>query len=300
MKDYIYMYGQVMATYSFILENDFPQPDGIGLIGESNFNLGGETGTASVVLASLGSNVKIAGSHLGTKNAEKISTLLKKWKVDISELKYDKQFDGVLDYVFISGNTRTCFGEWNKLYNRKEPWFEAIEEDSIKNCNCVGFDPLLDGNDISVTELCKKYDKKFATIDCTYDSEFNRCCEINAVSHQYLKSVYGENVDFYDLHRKYTEQSNGLIIFTCGENELLYGRKNQEIKRFRPFSVDVKSTLGAGDSFKAGTIYALSKKMSDDDIVRYASAIAGVAISKYPISENPPTIEEVEALLSSR
>lgn len=37
--------------------------------------------------------------------------------------------------------------------------------------------------------------------------------------------------------------------------------------------------------------------MSDEDLVKYASAIAGIACTKFPISLNPPAKEEAEALL---
>lgn len=59
------------------------------------------------------------------------------------------------------------------------------------------------------------------------------------------------------------------------------------------------STLGAGDSFKAGAIYALYNKMTDDDTVKYASAIAGIACTKFPIANDPPVLSEVKALTES-
>ena len=95
----------------------------------------------------------------------------------------------------------------------------------------------------------------------------------------------------------YTAHTDGLVIFTHGEKEILYGRKGKEFKYFKPYSLNVVSTLGAGDSFKAGTIYGLYHHFSDDDIVKYASAIAGIACTKYPIPLNPPVKEEVEALV---
>lgn len=297
MENYIYMYGQVMASHSFILEGEFPKIDTCGLIEESNFHVGGETGTAVAILASLGSKVRIAGSHLGTQNVELILNYFNEHGVDTSELVYDENFSGVVDYVFIAGKTRTVFGEWGKL-NRRKDWYESVNEESVKNCICVGFDPLLDVTDTRVVDYCLKYGKKYATIDCAYDSIYNQYCEINVISHEFLDQTYGEDADYELLHHEYTKHSDGLIIFTFGGEKIMYGRKGEPIKLFHPYSVNVVSTLGAGDSFKAGTVYALSKNMSDDDIVRYASAIAGIAITKYPISVNPPTLEEVETIVN--
>lgn len=150
---------------------------------------------------------------------------------------------------------------------------------------------------MSLIEYCMKYEKHYATIDCEMDSNYNRYCEINALSQQYLKSVYGDHADFRELHRRYCEYTEGLVIITCGENEILYGRKGEEIKTFQPYKVPVVSTLGAGDSFKAGTVYGLAHGYSDDEIVQYASAVAGVAVGKYPICDNAPTVDEVRKLM---
>lgn len=288
----IYLYGMVMSTYSFMLKYGFPKIDGQGIIDKKYHLLGGETGTAAAVLKSLGSEVKLGGTHLGSENKDVILKGLE--GTDTSELVYE-DFDGVVDYVFISGDTRTCFGEWENVFSRPMPFYEPPSEQSVKECHVIGADPFF-GNGIA--ELAKKHSKPYATIDCPYDSEMNKYCEINAVSHQYLKSTY-RDIPIEELHKKYTDNTDGLVIFTMGSDEVLYGRKNQELKRFKPFSVNAVSTLGAGDSFKAGTIYALDKGMSDDDTVKFACAVSGAAITKFPISIDPPTLGEVLNLMNN-
>lgn len=287
----IYLYGMVMSTYSFMLKYGFPKIDGQGIIDKKYHLLGGETGTAAAVLKSLGSEVKLGGTHLGSENKDVILKGLE--GTDTSELVYE-DFDGVVDYVFISGDTRTCFGEWENVFSRPMPFYEPPSEQSVKECHVIGADPFF-GNGIA--ELAKKHSKPYATIDCPYDSEMNKYCEINAVSHQYLKSTY-RDIPIKELHKKYTDNTDGLVIFTMGSDEVLYGRKNQELKRFKPFSVNAVSTLGAGDSFKAGTIYALDKGMSDDDTVKFACAVSGAAITKFPIPIDPPTLGEVLNLMN--
>ena len=292
MKDYIYLYGMVMSTEAFLLKNSFPSPDGYGEIKEKYHHIGGETGTAAAVLASLGCNLKIGGSHIGNSNREIIKGYFADKAADISELK-DEDFDGIIDYVIIDKDTRTCFGEWEKHYGRKEPFYEPPSEEGIKNAACCGIDPFF-CSDRSV-ELCRKYNKPFATIDCDHDSVMNRYCAVNAISHQHLEGHYPDK-SFEELFGLFTDNTEGLVIFTCGEKEVMYGRKGQPPKYFKPYSLDVVSTLGAGDSFKAGTIYALYNKMSDDEIVKYACAVAGIACTKFPISKYPPLLSEVRAL----
>ena len=100
-----------------------------------------------------------------------------------------------------------------------------------------------------------------------------------------------------EIYQMLTETTEGLVIITSGEQDMLYGRKGQPMKQMKPFAVEVKSTLGAGDTFKAGCIYGLLQGMADDEIVRFASACSAIAISRFPLPLNPPTMAEVSALL---
>lgn len=296
MDNYVYMYGQIISTQSFLLKGSFPQPDGEAEIKEKYHLVGGETGTAAAVCVSLGLNVKLAGTHLGTANKDIILNYFKNKTADTSEL-VTKPFDGVTDYIIIDKTTRTCFGEWEKLYSNAAPFYEPPNEDSIKKAECVAIDACFYPE--QSVELCLKHNKAYAAIDCTYDSVPHRHCAINAVSHQFLKSRYGDK-SFDELYDLYTANTDGLVIFTRGENEVMYGRKGEPPKYFKPYSLDIVSTLGAGDSFKAGTIYALYNKMSDDDTIKYACAAAGLACTKFPIALNPPTLAEVEQLIKKR
>lgn len=293
MSEPIYLYGMVMSTESFVLSGDFPKADGYCGIKERHSGIGGETGTAAAVLASLGCNVKVGGTHIGNGNRGIIRGYIESRGIDGSELA-DEDFGGVVDWVMISGGTRTCFGEWDRLYSRHEPFYEPPREESIAACSVMGWDNFYGDR---TAELCRRHGKKFAAIDCMHDSAVNRFCAVNAVSHEFLEGRYsGKSPE--ELYRLYTDNSDGLIIFTFGSDPVMYGRKGCEPKYFRPYSVEAASTLGAGDSFKAGTIYALSLGLSDEDIVRYGCAVAAAAITRYPIYEYPPTLDDVLKIMN--
>lgn len=293
---YIYMYGMILATRSFLLYDDYPVADGYAEIKEYNFGVGGETSVASLILSSLGCNVVMAGANTGAENDAVLRNYFGDKSVDMGLVKFNKDFSGVIDNVIIDKHTRTCFGEFGRYFGSKSHWYEGPDEEAIAKCSVVGTDPFF-GDDIIV--LCKKHGKKYATIDSRYDSEMVAHCELIAISHQYLYDNY-PGMSFDELYQLYTDHSEGLIIFTAGENPVMYGRKGQPPKFFSPYEVDVVSTLGAGDSFKAGTIYALNAGMNDDEIVEFACAVAGCACAKYPIAKNPPTLEKVKELIESR
>ncbi len=121
------------------------------------------------------------------------------------------------------------------------------------------------------------------------------CAAVNVISRECLSLRYAGMAE-EDVMMRMTETSEGLTVLTRGGEEMLYGRKGQKVRRMKPFSVEVKSTLGAGDTFKAGCVYALLRGMSDEETVRFAAACAAVAISRFPLPLNPPRPEEVRKL----
>ena len=100
--------------------------------------------------------------------------------------------------------------------------------------------------------------------------------------------------------KRLMETASGLAILTQGGGDMLYGRRGEAIHRMRPLSVEVRSTLGAGDTFKAGCVYGLLHGMNDEELVRFASACSAVAISRFPLPLNPPTLEEVQGLIARK
>ena len=289
----IYMYGMVLSTNSFLLSGDFPKADGYCEFKKRYHLLGGETGTAAAILTSLGCRLTLAGSHLGAQNNSLVRNYFDGKSVDMSEIVYDENFSGVEDYVMIAGSTRTCFGEFGKLFSESDSWYEKPSEASVEKCSCVGADPFL-GDEIA--NLCIKHKKKLATIDSRHDSLMCKACEVIAISHEYLDGNYPDKT-CDELYKMYTDSTDGLVIFTFGEKPVVYGRKGQPAKSFPAYKVNVESTLGAGDSFKAGTIYAMNKGMTDDEIVKFACATAACACCSFPIPLNPPTLEKIENIM---
>ena len=93
--------------------------------------------------------------------------------------------------------------------------------------------------------------------------------------------------------QRYQDTSPGLVVFTFGPRTILYGRRGERVKRFRPYQVRVKGTLGAGDSFRAGVLYGLFKAWDDETTVRFAAATAAIWCARFPAAAAPPSLEDV-------
>lgn len=295
----VYLHGQILGTHSFLLKGEFVQPDEYAEIKQKYFLPGGETGTAATVLASLGAQVKMDGTHIGTQVAPLLKEFYKDKSVDLSSLYFDPEYEGLMDYVVIAGLVRSPMGFFQALYENGEKRWNMPKEEDVAGCKVVGIDPYFQEETQAVAELCVKHGKPYVTIDSRHDSFLHQNCAINVVSkectHAYLKDGYSMEKIF----EKLVETTNGLVIITSGENDMLYGRKGQPMKCMKPFDVEVKSTLGAGDTFKAGCVYGLLKGMTDEEIVRFASACSAIAISRFPLPLNPPTMEEVKSMLET-
>lgn len=296
----IYMHGQILGTHSFLLKGNFLQPDEYSEIKAKYFLPGGETGTAATVLASLGASVKIDGTHIGTEVAPLIKEFYKDKTVDLSSLYFDDDYEGLMDYVVIAGLVRSPMGVFQSLYEKgaKKRWNMPKEAD-IAECKVAAIDPFFLEETQAAAELCVKHNKPYVTIDSCHDSYLHQHCAVNVVSKECTGCEQYKDKSIEEIYQLLTDNTEGLVIITRGEKDMIYGRKGQPMKRMKPFSVEVKSTLGAGDTFKAGCIYGLAKGMTDDEIVRFASACSAIAVSRFPLPLNPPTMDEVEKLLES-
>ena len=291
-----YLFGQVLGTHSFLLKDGFLQPDEYSEIGEQYFLPGGETGTAATVLDSLGVSVRMDGTWIGTEVAPMLKAFYAEKKVDLSSLCF-ADFPGVMDYVVIAGLVRSPMGRFQTLFASGERWGSIPREEDIAGCGAAAVDPYFRDESLLAAEYCRAHGVPYVTIDCPHDSPLHRGAAVNVVSKECTGEHYAGMAP-EDVMAQLTETSGGLTIMTRGGDEMLYGRKGGEIRRMKPFSVEVRSTLGAGDTFKAGCVYGLLKGMGDDELVRFASACSAVAISRFPLPLHPPQPEEVEKMIT--
>ncbi|MBO4496546.1 MAG: carbohydrate kinase family protein [Clostridiales bacterium] len=293
-----YLFGQILGTHSFLLKDGFLKPDEYAEIKEQYFLPGGETGTAATVLDSLGVNVKMDGPWIGSEVAPMLNDFYKDKKVDLSSLTYTED-KGVMDYVVIAGLVRSPMGRFQALFSTGERWWNIPKEEDIEAARVAAVDPFFGAESLRVAELCGKHNIPYVTIDCRHDSYLHQHAAVNVVSKECTSQHYA-GLAPEEIVEKMKQETDGLTILTQGGGEMLYARKDGPIRRMKPFDVEVRSTLGAGDTFKAGCVYGLLRGMSDDELVRFASACSAIAISRFPLPLNPPTLEEVEALISRR
>ena len=292
----VYLFGQILGTHSFLLKDGFLRPDEYSEIGEQYFLPGGETGTAATVLDSLGISVKMDGTWLGREVAPMLKEFYADKKVDLSSVHIWEEDPGVMDYVVIAGLVRSPMGRFQTLFSEGKRWWSIPKEEDITASKVVAIDPVFRDETGLAAELCVKHGIPYVTIDSRHDSYLHKHAAINVVSKECTEGNY-KGMGSEEIMKLMQSEAEGLTIITRGGSEMLYARKGEEIHYMKPFDVEVKSTLGAGDTFKAGCVYALLHGMNDEETVRFASACSAIAISRFPLPLNPPTLEEVNKLL---
>ena len=290
-----YLFGQILGTHSFLLKDGFLQPDEYSEIAEQYFLPGGETGTAATVLSSLGVSVRMDGTWIGTEVAPMLNAFYAGKKVDLSSLHYT-QDKGVMDYVVIAGLVRSPMGRFQTLFSTGERWWNTPKEEDIAGCKAAAVDPYFGEESLRAAALCQCHKVPFVTIDSPHDSILHRQAAVNVVSKECTSGHYA-GMSPEAIMKLMQRETDGLTILTQGGGDMLYARKGDSVRRMKPFSVKVRSTLGAGDTFKAGCVYGLLHGMKDEDLVRFASACSAIAVSRFPLPLNPPKPEEVLELI---
>lgn len=77
---------------------------------------------------------------------------------------------------------------------------------------------------------------------------------------------------------RYVNKASRMLLFHCAEGALWVNASGEWIAK--PPSVDVVSTVGAGDSMVGGLIYGLLMRESSEHTLRLATAVAAGGKSK--------------------
>lgn len=67
-----------------------------------------------------------------------------------------------------------------------------------------------------------------------------------------------------------------------------------------PYQVEVCTTIGAGDGFASGFLYALLREKPLEESLHYGNAAAAIVVSRLSCSEAMPTLAEVEDLIRAQ
>jgi len=90
----------------------------------------------------------------------------------------------------------------------------------------------------------------------------------------------------------------GTALITLGENGALLHSRGTSVHIPVFHAGPVVETAGAGDAFNGGFAAALARGDSPEDAARFASALAGISVTRSGTAPSMPMLAEIEALLA--
>lgn len=293
MKNFdVYAYGVIAASELHLLTMPFPTPDGYAEIAESHFMTGGEALNSAIVLSRLGVSVQLDGNWIGnTPAGERLLATIRSYAIDAQRLRVQPGFAGVREIVFSDERNRTIFGNYVDLLSTTRKW-NIPQKDDVARARMVCVDPPFQAESALVGAYAVELGIPFVSIDCPYDTPLSSAAAAVILSGEYRNRAYPQ-ADLAELFAAYQQRAHGLVVFTVGDDAVLYGRKGAPIRQFKPYPVQVIDSAGAGDSFRAGVIYGMLQQWDDNQTIQYAAAVAGLVCASFPGVLNSPTHAEV-------
>ncbi len=294
----VYAYGMTVLTTLLRLVGPYPEADSYQEIRDTSQTVGGEAGNAAGLLAGFGLKVKLDGPDLGIETKDPITHWFQGYGVDVSGLRFDESFPGWRDLVLVDDKTRTVFGTFGRYFSQSPFRWAPPNEGAIRGAGAVVLDPYFKEATLQVVKVCVEAKVPYVTLDCAPDSPEHRGSAANVVSREYRNREFPtESVEA--LMARYLAVSRGLVVFTSGPGEILFGRRGVVLHRQKTYPVHVVSTLGAGDVFRAAVAYGVLKAWEDEKIVSFAAATAAAFCAKEPGTGKYPGMEEVAKIQNS-
>ncbi len=316
----VYCFGHVSTGVVLRLRDRYPAPDGYAEVAEVLENHAGEATGTALVLAQFGVSVALEGNWIGDNPAcRRTLDFLRQRGIDCSGLRVVPDYAGVTEVVISDGHTRTVFGRYCDLLFTTRQWDDP-DPRKIAAARLVSVDSTFGEATLAAARQAAAAGIPVVTYDARHDSELAANAAALIISAEFLRREYPVAADDEDeraaLFDRYLACCPGLVAFTAGAGPIWWGRRRpgdgarppiapggatepgrrHELASFR---VTVVDSAGAGDSFRGGLIYGMLQGWSDAESVRFAAATAALTCTRAPGCVHPPTLVEIQQLLSA-
>jgi sugar/nucleoside kinase (ribokinase family) len=295
----VYAYGMISSSTLHILKQPFPVPDGYAELDRTYRMTGGEACNSAIVLSRLGVKVLLDGVWLGdTSDGRWLLETLSSFGIHTTPLRSEPGYDGVREIVISDEHSRTIFGNYIQLFSTTRQW-NTPRKEHLASARLACIDPFFGAESQLAGQYAVELRIPYITIDCPADGNLAQNAAALIISGEFRDRTHPQ-ADLLSLFEEFQTRVKGLLIFTCGSQEMLFSRKGQEIQHFPAYQVKAIDTAGAGDAFRSGVIYGMLHSWSDLETVRYASALAAIICTRFPGVLDCPTHEEVLGFIRSQ
>jgi len=294
--------GQCALDHLFAIDS-FPARDTKKEVIDWTISGGGPVATALVGLSRLGITCHFYGIIGDDEAGQKISESLRSENININGLVIRPRSNSQVAFIAVEKESgrRTIF--WKRPSSGPLSPYE-LPDDFLDNVNFLLVDGLM--ADASIYAVRKAKEKN---IPVMLDAgrmregmiELASLCDYVVCSEEFARELMSNNISFdpekaISYIRSFGSKAATITLgdkgsITVSGDELFYSPA---------FKVEVVDTTGAGDVFHGGYIYGLLQRWDIKDVVRFASAFAGLKCRKLGGRAGIPDLEEVKALMSEQ
>lgn len=119
------------------------------------------------------------------------------------------------------------------------------------------------------------------------EHELSVCCEVD-------ETAGGSKVGMAQI----LTHGAGCVVIKRGAEGALVQAKGEATVHVPGFAVNARMTVGAGDSFNAGFLYASQQGKAPAEAARFANAVAALVVTSAQGALGAPTLPQVEALIA--
>lgn len=307
----IYCFGMVAPSSLLLLDTPYPAANAYAEIRECLENIAGEAVAGAWVLQGLGMQTQIDGRWLADSDqARLLLQRLQHAGMDTSRLQIKPGFHPMEEVVIADGVTRTVFGGYIKILFTEIQWNFPCEED-IAQSSIALIDPFLGEASHQCAQLCTKHAVPFVTCDVEPTNPIAQNALATIISEEFLlregQKLLAERYPgasesaWEQIFTQYTQHCNGWIIFTFGGEPIWYREPGSSaVHKWKPRTVQLRDSTGAGDSFRAGFAYAMLQGLQGESAISTASAVAELVCERFPGVLQSPSKDELNTYLAAR
>ena len=286
----ILIVGVVALDITTIVE-EYPEEDTEIMAIEHYVSRGGNAGNSATVLGHLGANVEFFGTVVKNRDFEFLLNDFKTNKVKTENVVVldQERHSPPVAFVWVSdkAKTRTIVADFERVTELTSTDFEKLDLSHYKWIHFEGRKNVSDM--VSMIEIIDNYNKDRRITDqikVSVEIELPRsvCHQLGDlfdkanyvfVSKDYCREEgYSSKEEAVDGLLKRCK-SNATVICPWGEDGAAASNKEQVTTALVYPPSELVDTVGAGDTFMAGTIFSLCAQKSIDHAIRFGCQVAG-------------------------
>ena len=288
--------GSINTDFVFRAKN-LPLPSET-ISGDSfNINFGGKGANEAVALARLGIDVSLFGAVgndiFSTENLKN----LKKERVDTKNIKICSDISGGAAGIAVGSGTNSIIVVPGANHKVDEDYLDKIKP-FLMQCDIIGTQLEIPFKTVKrLIQFAKENNKKLVFNPSPIIPLTQRL--LDDCGYIVVNEIEIKQLPNYKSDSQLLKRYKGKLILTRGSEGVYYwDERLSRVHNIPSLKVKTLDTTGAGDTFFAAFMYALSKKEPLADSLAFANTGAGLKVSKCGAQTGMPTIKEINEFIA--